>query len=846
MAACSLAVVHCQPVGFAKLPVIGENPPPLKTSGTAHSHGRPPDCPRSFASVNVGRRKVSKFGAATVSASRSSCPWLLSRAAGEFSSLPVSLAPVGQFPSISRRMSSKSCSTSSPTTRSTFLRSSEIQRAPKTYPGPAQLVVLASGIRSGRNVVVFAFEGTDLQAGQAWNGAVTDEKKGENQNGSGIKNAGDEEAMLETQARLQRLEVLVLLRRLYRDVMKSERVLETPIPRVAPIEDDEDTGDKKSKARRVSDWLWWGLRSSRQGDGNQELILSSSLELLEYAEDIRDLAVALQRDLRGVDGLLPLVFGEDSNAESIVENTVEKIGESLEEVAEKVEASLSQEERESALRQKVEDEEREKDENVQARVLRRLERLPDTSAVLDRVIKRVARVDLNKIDLTKVDDEDVDTLQIRGQRTLQFFVETWRRLNGRPGSNVIEPITAVLPVPTSLRPQLEQKKLALILEVEALDKKLGEASRARESKLRQKNVLKRTRLASEIRTMDDEVNELRKILAVRTLQLEMQLIYMYLEDDVLQVTDDIRSDEDESLLVAEFGLLDADLATLRTAVDRNEAILIQDEELEDLAVDIPDLKNRLGIVEEASIPVQQRMQMSMAEGLVKVKEGAGFYWRGLRLLGGDLAYSGRLFWAAVTGITLKPREVQTLRRTFKDIFTMVPFTIILIAPITPVGHVMVFSFLQRYFPGFFPSSFSNKRQEVMKRYELIREQVRLAVTEREKEEAAAMAAAMAAETFEASDEELKPSIKEKSSDSVSGRLRQRGRPGRLLILQDRLPEIARQIESMKEGMKDEEASAGSRYLKKGLIERTEEALPPDMVDPSARSSSPTEDVNDSK
>ncbi|KAG6541314.1 hypothetical protein Mapa_017367 [Marchantia paleacea] len=844
MAACSLAVVHCQPVGFAKLPVIAENPPPLKASVRAHSHGRPPDFPRSFASVNVGRKRVSKCGVATVSASRTTCPWLLSRAAGKFSSSSMIFAPVG-LASISRRMSSKSCSTSSPTPRSTFLRSLEIQRAPTTYCGQAQLIVLASGIRSGRNVVVFAFEGTDLQTGQAWNGAVTDEKKGDNQNGSGIKNAGDEEAMLETQARLQRLEVLVLLRRLYRDVMKSERVLSTPIPRVAPIEDNEDTGDKKSKARRVSDWLWWGLRSSRQGDGNQELILSSSLELLEYAEDIRDLAVALQRDLRGVDGLLPLVFGEDSNAESIVENTVEKIGESLEEVAEKVEASLSQEERESALRQKVEDEEREKDENVQARVLRRLERLPDTSAVLDRVIKRVARVDLNKVDLTKV-DEDVDTLQIRGQRTLQFFVETWRRLNGRPGSNVIEPITAVLPVPTSLRPQLEQKKLALILEVEALDKKLGEASRARESKLRQKNVLKRTRLASEIRTMDDEVNELRKILAVRTLQLEMQLIYMYLEDDVLQVTDDIRSDEDESLLVAEFGLLDADLATLRTAVDRNEAILIQDEELEDLAVDIPDLKNRLGIVEEASIPVQQRVQMSVAEGLVKVKEGAGFYWRGLRLLGGDLAYSGRLFWAAVTGITLKPREVQTLRRTFKDIFTMVPFTIILIAPITPVGHVMVFSFLQRYFPGFFPSSFSNKRQEVMKRYELIREQVRLAVTEREKEEAAAMAAAMAAETFEASDEELKPSIKEKSSDSGSGRLRQRGRPGRVLILQDRLPEIARQIESMKEGMKDEEASAGSRYLKKGLIERTEEALPPDTVDSSARSSSPTEDVKDSK
>ena len=32
----------------------------------------------------------------------------------------------------------------------------------------------------------------------------------------------------------------------------------------------------------------------------------------------------------------------------------------------------------------------------------------------------------------------------------------------------------------------------------------------------------------------------------------------------------------------------------------------------------------------------------------------------------------------------------------------------LIAPITPVGHVLVFSFMQRYYPGFFPSPFSTK------------------------------------------------------------------------------------------------------------------------------------------
>jgi len=50
---------------------------------------------------------------------------------------------------------------------------------------------------------------------------------------------------------------------------------------------------------------------------------------------------------------------------------------------------------------------------------------------------------------------------------------------------------------------------------------------------------------------------------------------------------DTRTDEDEALLIAESGLLDTDLARLRAAVDRQEAILIDDEELDALTRDIP-------------------------------------------------------------------------------------------------------------------------------------------------------------------------------------------------------------------------------------------------------------------
>ena len=96
--------------------------------------------------------------------------------------------------------------------------------------------------------------------------------------------------------------------------------------------------------------------------------------------------------------------------------------------------------------------------------------------------------------------------------------------------------------------------------------------------------------------------------------------------------------------------------------------------------------------------------------------GVDFYRSGLALLGDDVQYAGGLVLKAALPPfpTLQPREVRTLRRTTKDIATFIPVVIILIIPLTPVGHVFVFSFIQRFFPDFFPSPFTERRQNLMK------------------------------------------------------------------------------------------------------------------------------------
>jgi len=57
------------------------------------------------------------------------------------------------------------------------------------------------------------------------------------------------------------------------------------------------------------------------------------------------------------------------------------------------------------------------------------------------------------------------------------------------------------------------------------------------------------------------------------------------------------------------------------------------------------------------------------------------------------------------------------RRTIKDIITFIPVVIILIIPLSPVGHVFVFGAIQRFFPDFFPTCFSERRQNLLQLYE---------------------------------------------------------------------------------------------------------------------------------
>lgn len=330
----------------------------------------------------------------------------------------------------------------------------------------------------------------------------------------------------------------------------------------------------------------------------------------------------------------------------------------------------------------------------------------------------------------------------------------WERLNGAGREGALGGAGAPEGLPL---PSLKENERAAAIddlhkEIEELERKLQESSKARETRLRKAGIQGRARIAAELRQMDNEVVALSRALAVRTLQLEMEFIHGCLEAEAMDILGDPtvtgkpdsglastkialalsrRGSTDEiALLVAEFKQLDAELTDLATEVEAGSSLFIEDAELAALATEVPDLRIRLGVNDSevfgGSGFTFVKLQMQTKQTAFKVVEAINFGVRGVKLLGADIGAAAGLFWRALLGGTLKPREVAALRRTARDLLTFIPFAVILILPLTPIGHVLIFGFIQRYFPGFFPSQFTSRRQDLMVKYEELKRQLRQA------------------------------------------------------------------------------------------------------------------------
>ena len=210
-------------------------------------------------------------------------------------------------------------------------------------------------------------------------------------------------------------------------------------------------------------------------------------------------------------------------------------------------------------------------------------------------------------------------------------------------------------------------------------------------------------------------------LSLKAALLEMERIYITLESE-LSVTSSL---VDQLLqAVSRYGTMEAELRGMVELVELDRHEDVDEASLELLERDIALLLLQLGL---STADAEGKESLSWARtkeaidvNVNKTREGIAFYSRGVQLMGEDVQLViNMLGRAVVQGYTLRSREVKLLRRIAKDLLTIIPFIIILIIPLSPLGHVLVFSFIQRFFPDFFPSQFTESRQNIMAMYSSI-------------------------------------------------------------------------------------------------------------------------------
>jgi len=218
----------------------------------------------------------------------------------------------------------------------------------------------------------------------------------------------------------------------------------------------------------------------------------------------------------------------------------------------------------------------------------------------------------------------------------------------------------------------------MVIEVEKLEKKLKESSKARETKLQKASAKDRLSLAFQIKIMDDEVIKLTRLLALRSLQLQMEYIYRTLEDEALDIVEDPKSSsfirrqgstEELLLLTAEFSLLEDQLRALMKRMVVSQAALVADSVLQSLVDDIEDLRRRLGIRSDVvfgdSALTWRKVTLQIEEAFETIQEGINFLIRGFRLMGSDLIYASRLFSKAAIGSTQTAGQSLWLDRRWR-------------------------------------------------------------------------------------------------------------------------------------------------------------------------------------
>ncbi|KAK7847588.1 hypothetical protein CFP56_006465 [Quercus suber] len=184
-----------------------------------------------------------------------------------------------------------------------------------------------------------------------------------------------------------------------------------------------------------------------------------------------------------------------------------------------------------------------------------------------------------------------------------------------------------------------------------------------------------------------------------------------------QTTSNIDIAGSESNEIRRFELLRNELKELEKRVQRSAN---QSENEGEYNVTDDDDNNQRDVRGSQLVQVQKKESI-IEKSLVKLKETSTDVLQGTQLLAIDVAASMGLLRRALVGDELTEKEKKVFKRTMTDLASVVPIGILMLLPVTAVGHAAMLAAIQRYAPALIPSSYGPERLDLLRQLEKVKE-----------------------------------------------------------------------------------------------------------------------------
>ncbi|KAK7345303.1 hypothetical protein VNO77_15904 [Canavalia gladiata] len=189
------------------------------------------------------------------------------------------------------------------------------------------------------------------------------------------------------------------------------------------------------------------------------------------------------------------------------------------------------------------------------------------------------------------------------------------------------------------------------------------------------------------------------------------------ENNIEQSAPNIGVVNQEPNEIRRFELLRNELIELENRVQRSA---YQSENNEDLLV-IDDGAHYIDNAGDVQMARVQKKENILEKSFGKLKETGTDVWQGTQLLAIDVAAAMGLLRRALIGDELTEKEKKTLKRTLTDMASVVPIGVLMLLPVTAVGHAAMLAAIQRYVPALIPSTYAPERLDLLRQLEKVKQ-----------------------------------------------------------------------------------------------------------------------------